>query len=210
MEPAENPFSTRRIRPGAIPYRFFRGQGSVESVYEKWMSIGPKAQIRGDHGSGKSTLLAVFESRFAADGFTVRTHIMADPRRDARTLLADDGWNSKTVVVVDGFERLSWWERTRLAFKRWFTGARLLITTHVDQGWPEVCRLEPDESDVVELARLLQSDHAVLVTDDDARRCFRKHQGNVREALFEMFDIYQLRQRAGSQPNRDTKSKSEP
>jgi hypothetical protein len=202
MVPIDNPFSSRYIRPGAIAYRFRESTESAFELYERWKRLGAVAQIRGDHGSGKSTLLESLRPLFQADGFDLHQHVLAEPARDGRTLLAETGWTSKSVVMVDGYERLSHGRRWRLAFKRWRTGARLLITTHVDLGFAEVCALTPTVDEVVELAKHLQREHPVHVTDDDARAAFAHQKGNVREALFELFDVYQSRsQKAQGPPN---------
>ncbi len=195
MDPADNPFSSRFIRPGAIPYRFRNSDSSLPALYARWKECGSVAQIQGDHGSGKSTLLASLAPHFEADRFQLRTHVMAEVPRDVRTLLADHGWTPQTVVIVDGYERLSWWSRWQLWFKRLRTGARLLITTHMDLGFPNVCTLRPTDDDVVELVQHLQRNRQTLVADDDARKAFARHQGNVREALFELFDVYERRVR---------------
>jgi hypothetical protein len=193
MDPADNPFSSRFIRPGAIPYRFRENDSSLAALYERWKQCSHVAQIRGDHGSGKSTLLASLARHFETDGFQLRTHVMAEVPRDVRTLLADQGWTPRTVVVVDGYERLSWWSRCQLRFKRWAAGAKILLTTHVDLGFPNVCTLRPTADDVIDLVRYLQRDRQFLVTDDDARAAFTRHPSNVREALFELFDVYERR-----------------
>ncbi len=52
-----NPFATRHVRPGAIPYRFAPGS-AAEGVVERLAAADWQGQIIGPHGSGKSTLLA--------------------------------------------------------------------------------------------------------------------------------------------------------
>ncbi len=51
-----NPFSTRRIRAGAIDFLFEEGQ-STQDLISKFSRSGFIGQIVGPHGSGKSTLL---------------------------------------------------------------------------------------------------------------------------------------------------------
>ena len=52
-----NPFATRHVRPGAIPYCFPAGVDARQLV-ERLAAAGWRGQIVGPHGSGKSTLLA--------------------------------------------------------------------------------------------------------------------------------------------------------
>ncbi len=54
---AENPFSTRHVRPGALSFLFARGD-STAALVEQLQRNGWRGQITGPHGAGKSTLLA--------------------------------------------------------------------------------------------------------------------------------------------------------
>src|SRR5262249_23632578 len=52
-----NPFATRRVRPGAIPFLFPTGE-SVGQLLDRLRAAGWWGQVVGPHGSGKSTLVA--------------------------------------------------------------------------------------------------------------------------------------------------------
>ena len=54
---SSNPFSTRRVRPGAIAYCFPEGV-DVETLLARLHENGWRGEIVGPHGSGKSALLA--------------------------------------------------------------------------------------------------------------------------------------------------------
>jgi hypothetical protein len=54
----DNPFSTRRLRPGAGPFHFGPGQ-SAERLLRRLEVLGWRAEIVGPHGSGKSALVEV-------------------------------------------------------------------------------------------------------------------------------------------------------
>ena len=54
---SDNPFSTRRISPGAIPYVLPPGENAYALV-DRLRQAGWWGEIVGPHGSGKSTLLA--------------------------------------------------------------------------------------------------------------------------------------------------------
>ncbi len=64
---ADNPFSTCRTRPGAIPYVFPPGQ-SAAALIERMRESGWRGQIVGPHGSGKSALLATLAPAIEASG----------------------------------------------------------------------------------------------------------------------------------------------
>src|SRR5581483_12050635 len=55
--PRVNPFSTRFIQPGAIPFHFPTPDG-LAAIVRRLEGAGGRGQIIGPHGSGKSTLLA--------------------------------------------------------------------------------------------------------------------------------------------------------
>src|SRR5262245_49587973 len=67
---SSNPFSTRFIRPGAIPFIFSAGE-SAESLVDHLRVNNWRGQIIGPHGSGKSTLLAALLPALQAAGRTV-------------------------------------------------------------------------------------------------------------------------------------------
>ena len=93
--PRSNPFSTRFVRPGAVPYLFAPGQ-SADGLVRRLAGFGWRGQIIGPHGSGKSTLLAA----------------LAEP-------LARAGRRSWTVCLHDGaIVKIRWCVRARVFLAR--------------------------------------------------------------------------------------------
>jgi energy-coupling factor transporter ATP-binding protein EcfA2 len=201
---AVNAFSTRRIRPGQLAYRFADGL-PLETLVLRLETHGYWGEIVGPHGSGKSTLLEhllpLCEDRGkVVDRFQFRT--------DQRQLSVSDerrrSWNASTLVVVDGYEQLSWWNRWRL--KRWCrqAGAGLLVTAHRTMGLPRLHKtstsLELLRTLVSELVR--ESPEAWRPSDTEVSEAYRAHGGNLREALLQLYDDYQRRQQAADDSSR--------
>ncbi len=57
LDASDNPFCTRWVRPGAIPFLFPPGE-NAEELADRLRQAGWWGEITGPHGSGKSALLA--------------------------------------------------------------------------------------------------------------------------------------------------------
>jgi hypothetical protein len=106
------------------------------------------------------------------------------------------GWQSTTQIVVDGYEQLSWLQRTRLKRRCRRRCAGLLVTAHRDMGLPPLWQTETS----VELARrvvarLLRERDAGWLSDHQVEHLLATHQGNLREVLFALYDLYERHQR---------------
>ncbi|HVW38283.1 MAG TPA: hypothetical protein VHB99_13300 [Pirellulales bacterium] len=187
-----NPFSTRFVRPGALPY-FFRNGECADQLAAKFAAQGWRGQIIGPHGSGKSTLLAALAPAIDRSGRKTIHFALHDGERrlpigkeQSRMLSAGD------VLVIDGFEQLSAWNRwqiRRLCRRR---GCGLLVTAHADAGLPDLFRTETDRALARRLVeRLAPGDESIAAGDID--RAFSARGGDLRETLFELYDLYEQR-----------------
>ncbi len=192
---ASNPFSTRFIRPGAIAFLFAEGE-SAASMVERLRQNGWWGQIVGPHGSGKSTLLATLKPELEAAGQHVVTITLHQgesrlPPIDRRSL------GATTQLVIDGYEQLSWWSRSRVRWLCWWSGAGLLVTAHTDLGLPMIYRMKPSER----LARAVVTkllDGEAAISASELKAAYEASGGNVRETLFKLYDVYQAHeQRVG-------------
>src|SRR5258707_1037455 len=77
---ASNPFSTRFVRPGAIPYQFPE-RVTADSLVEQLRSQNCRGAIIGPHGTGKSTLLATLIPAIENAGCKVRSIALHDGQR---------------------------------------------------------------------------------------------------------------------------------
>ena len=99
------------------------------------------------------------------------------------------------MVIVDGYEQLGWWSRWRLRRCCRHASAGLLVTSHHEISLPVIYRTEPSLAIVEQLTRQLLVSGLPLITPDDVARAFDHCQGDVRETLFALYDLYELRRR---------------
>jgi len=191
----ENPFAAGRVRPGSVPFRFAEGQSAAELV-RRLAESGWWGQIIGPHGSGKSTLLATLIPLIRQLGRAVVLFELHDGRRDLPV-----GWKTKEsaatskVVVVDGYEQVGRLSRWRV--RRWCRrhGCGLLITAHAPVGLPDLFRTTATLDLARELVRALQDRRRLHVADEDVVQSFARHGDNLREMLFDLYDLYEQRRR---------------
>lgn len=190
-----NPFSTRHIRPGAIPYLFASKQGRTE-LKEKLQANGWRGEIVGPHGCGKSTLLATLLPELERAGRIVFHITVREGERRLPVSKADwQAWTSNTQVVIDGYEQLGWWQRRWLDGVCRRSGAGLLVTAHESVGLPHLIRVVLSlETMQAVVARLLPAG-CPCISPEDVARVYREKGGNARETLFGLYDLYELRRR---------------
>jgi len=190
---AGNPFSSRRVRPGAIPYLFAGGESAAELI-GRLEASGWWGQIVGPHGSGKSALLATLAPAIEATGrSTLRIELRDGCRRlplDVRRAVADEGCQ---VVIVDGYEQLG--RLARFGLKRLCrrAGLGLLVTAHADVGLPLLCRTTADLATAGQIVARLQQGTPSPVDTGDVAAAFARRGGNLREVLFDLYDLYEAR-----------------
>ncbi|MFM7249787.1 MAG: hypothetical protein ACKO5R_07815 [Planctomycetaceae bacterium] len=201
-----NPFTARRIAPGAIPYRFDQ-TGQREALVEACLRL-PAAAIVGPHGTGKTTLLCtlrwVLERRAGpvalltlGDGATrgAAPPLPAGlglPRALVTQAAARPAW-----LVVDGFEQWGLWRRVRVVLGCRRAGVRLLVTAHGACGVPIVHRTAVTPRTVAAIHDGLVQDRPTHVAVGDLALALERQGGNLREALF---DCYDLHERGRSEP----------
>ena len=190
-----NPFSTRSIRTGRIPPLDDAGYPlRLAEVLADLTRRGGSAAIVGPHGSGKTTLL-----RHLGDAMEGRG------QRVARVLHGEQGVVTLLravvrggVVCVDSWERL---RRPAAVLVRWLArirGTRLVVTAHRPGPLPTLwaCRTSPALLAAIvdrlpEHGGLLPSERTVQIED-----AFRRSKGDIREALFALYDRFE--ERAGA------------
>jgi hypothetical protein len=188
-----NPFSARQIRPGALAYRFPE-EVTPATLLAQLRQQAWRGQIVGPHGSGKSTLLATLVPALDAAGIPTEMVTLHDGQRrlppelqQAHRLVAG------TVVIVDGYEQLSFWSRLRLDRHCRRCRLGLLVTTHRNAGLPELFRTVTDAHLARTLVEQLLGDERVRITQEEISERFVHHQGNLREVLFDLYDLYEQR-----------------
>jgi hypothetical protein len=200
---SNNPFATRCIRPGAIPFEFLAPM-TIARLVARFRSYGWRAQIVGPHGSGKSTLLAWLQPDLEAAGRDVCAFTLHNGQRHLPVTTGQrSSWDACTIVVVDGHEQLSWLAQWRLRW--WCHQCRcgLLITRHrpcgfMSGGWLPVLWQTTTSPEL--LGRLVDQLMTSWSADsqptaEQVQHAFDQHHGNLREALLQLYDVYASRQK---------------
>lgn len=188
-----NPFSSRFVRPGAIPYTFGGGT-TADDLVDRLADDDWRAQIVGSHGSGKSTLLAALLPAIRARG---RTPTLFELHDGQRRLPADwktvAGLDSNGVLVIDGYEQLGL--PARWAVRRYCrkTGCGLLVTTHKRLRLPLLYHTAPTLDFVQTLVDRLLEGRRSTIKPEDVAAIYDARNGNVRNVLFDLYDLYEER-----------------
>lgn len=192
---ASNPFRSANIRPGANDF-WFPDPASWQQIQDQ-IRQHRSCQIIGPHGTGKSTLFHQLADRCESWGWQVWRHVI-DPRQPTleglttEAVQASAEFRVERLRGVDGYEQLTGSQRRALRKYCHTRGERLLITSHGPEGFHTLYKTFVD----VPVARrvivtILQRD-GVDWQLDEARleSLLARHGGNLREVLFELFDIF--------------------
>ena len=196
----ENPFCTRRIRPGAVPYRFPCGIDG-EKLLDRLRCSRWRGEIVGPHGSGKSTLLACIIAALEQAG---RKSVLFELHDGQRSL--PRGWPRQTklavrslpaIVVVNGYEQLSL--LSRLFLKGYCRVRRLglLVASHASAGMPEIFRISPSLEMTLQIVQQLMQNQRIAIPAKVVADSFARHDANVREVLFDLYDFFEQQRRGG-------------
>lgn len=184
-----NPFATCWTRPGALPWF-----GDVDAVVGRLRSADWRGQIVGPHGSGKSTLLRSLLEPLRAAG---QRPVLVDALQGTQ---ANDG-----LLLVEAFERLPRREQSKriAAWRR--EGVPFVVTTHRvlrsrPATLPVVEHTAPSEAVLGRLFAELTRRRATPVTLEDAFSRFASRAGDVRETLFDLYNLHEERSRRGRTP----------
>jgi hypothetical protein len=204
----DNPFASRYVRPGAMPYRFAPGPGAPQLI-ERLRASGWHGQIVGPHGSGKSSLVTTLIPWLEQAGRVPVLYVLHDGQRCLPSEPVSEHaargaarpaterapretiWTSATQVIVDGYEQLGRLGRWRLhrAVRRAHCG--LLATVHAGSSLPELLQLKPEPDTVWKLVESLLAAEAGLFTRDAITDSFARHHGNVREIFCDLYNQYE-------------------
>lgn len=192
-----NPFATRYTRPGMLAPRTVDGGGLDLGALIARMRTEPALAIVGPHGSGKTTLLAALANAVERAGrgvARVRVRGMADALHALKTIAR---LPSESMVCIDGWESLRWaMGPLVIRFARW-RRVGLVVTSHVDRGIPVLARCATSPHLLAAIVAALP-DHGGLIDGTDIDEAFWKHEGNVREALYDLYDRFERRIRCVS------------
>ena len=191
-----NPFATRHTRPGRLVPRDAAGVPlDLEAVAARALTLGVAA-IEGPHGSGKTNLLAALAKHLGADGRPVEAIRVRSARDGLRALGCIRRSGPGATVCVDGWEALG---RTWAALVRWSASRRgvgLIVTCHRALGLPTLVRCTTSPALLARLVADLPA-HEGLIGGSDIAAAFAARRGDVREALYDLYDRFERRARRG-------------
>ncbi len=191
-----NPFCASRLRPGTIDYVFERGK-SLEQLVDALEANAWHGQITGGHGTGKSTLLAALTPAMEGRGRLVKSITLVAgqrhlPREFISSLRLSAGLG---VAVVDGVEQLHFWNRLLLNRFCQTQGVGLVVASHRSADLPSLHETAVDETRAWSVVQRLQNGFPPRIQSGDLVQRLAQHQGNLREALFDLYDLYEDRSR---------------
>jgi hypothetical protein len=178
-----NPFSTNRV----LAQRYRLSDCEWDDLMLRLREAGFRGAIVGPHGSGKTTLLEDLVARLRADGFAIC--FLRFSTEDRHVWRRVSGWDSaainhRVLVVVDGAEQLGTFVWLWLRWKS-RNAAGLVITTHNPGRLRTLFRCTTRPSIIQDLASAL----GWPLSRQEAEALFVRHQGNVREALRDLYDL---------------------
>lgn len=191
--PHVNPFATSRVRPGAIDFLFPPEVDAAQLVRQlatwKW-----RAQIVGPHGTGKSTLLAALRQELQGIGKPFIHVALHDGQRQLPAELRHP--SPDVLTIIDGFEQLGAWWRWWLLHGPVWRKRGLLITTHASMGLPTLWRTEVTPQLAQRVLERLAPAGDATISAADVEQQLARHGGDLRAALFGLYDLYELRKRS--------------
>lgn len=174
-----NPFSSRFVRPGALP--FLAPRSRLEALVEM-VAAGGRWAIVGPHGTGKTTLVHHLRSR-----------LELDRSRPSRLVSLHDGGQRRRregtqgVLFIDGYEQLS-----RLGRWRWAAMRDLVVTAHAPpRGFSVLTQTAVDDALAMAIVARLVARAPAPVAPRDAVKALRNAEGNMRDALIALYRVHE-------------------
>ena len=190
-----NPVSTKMVRPGRLEYHFSPGV-TAESLVDDLAASRWWGEVVGPHGSGKSTLLHSLIPRIECRDRHVQRVTLHRGQRRLRLHRKDVArWNSRTQVVVDGYEQLWTPSRVWLNYTCRRRGVGLLISVHRSAGLPLLWRTKTSPELVRRVVAELLGERAAMIEPGDIKAAWERHGPNLREVLFDLYDDYEIRRK---------------
>ncbi|MFM9058738.1 MAG: hypothetical protein ACKOSQ_06420 [Planctomycetaceae bacterium] len=191
-----NPFATRHTRPGRLVPRDAGGAPLDLAALLARASDLRAAAIEGPHGAGKTNLLVTLAGLFAQAGRHAGTLRPRSWRDGPAALRAVHRAAPGATLCIDSWEALGrpWAVIVRWAARRRRVG--LLVTSHAATGLPVLVRCETSASLLSRLVAELP-EHLGLIGPADVERAFGARRGDIREALYDLYDRFERRVRGG-------------
>lgn len=183
----ENPFATTHV----LKVRYRLRDESWAGLLDRLERMRFRAAIVGPEGRGKTTLLEDLQPMLEARGYKIiwlrLTRDEPLPSRSELNQLAATA-GPDHILLIDGAEQLGWWTWRWLRRRTRHAGG-LLVTSHRPGLLPTLISCSTDEDLLADIVATLLHTPADQLRSE-ASALFRKHRGNLREALREMYDVW--------------------
>jgi hypothetical protein len=192
MRARDNPFRTEQV----LRVRYRLASDTWDGLLDRFEAFGRRAAIVGPQGSGKTTLLEDLAPRLRARGFGVK-----ELRLDTETPRFEPGaldrffasLGPRDVILFDGAEQLGWLAWSRFE-RRARAAAGLILTVHRPGRLPTLLETSTSPELLDDLVEEILGERA----PERTWGLFEKHDGNLREALRELYDRFaEVTERAG-------------
>lgn len=196
MRESTNPFATRCFQPGALDYEFF-GKQQWSTFANLCRNQRGCSLIVGPHGSGKSTLLLTLAQELLTLDPDIRIESLFlhnDGNSTDQFLRSYSNWRKSDIVLLDGFEQLSIIRRMQVITSARWNSLPVIATSHRSfLGCPVLWRTSVDATtERWVISKLLEGRPSGVLSQalssEDWRVSRERHQQNLRESLFDMYD----------------------
>jgi hypothetical protein len=168
--------------------RFRLDEDGWRALLERFCAQGWRGVLVGAHGSGKTTLCEAITRRLAANGWQVRTLVLRErePVTWAQLHAVSADIAGRTLLSIDGLDRVPWWW-----WWRWQPALRrvggVLATSHVPGRLPLLHRHHTTPALLHELVcDLLGGDRPGL--HERCSSLHRQQHGDLRACLRVLYD----------------------
>jgi hypothetical protein len=173
-----------------LQVRYRLGGETWEELLARCERLRYRGAVIGPHGAGKTTLLEDLEPHLRARGFSTHVLRLSEEHRTFAPGILErlfEGFTGTDVVLLDGAEQI---DPLRWRWFRWRArkAAGLLITTHRPGRLPTLWECRTSAGLLTSIAAELLAVEPEAVSAQ-AHALFAKHQGNLRQALREWYDL---------------------
>lgn len=177
-----NPFATDSV----LQIRYMPQTCTWDELLARLESMHYRAAIVGADGTGKTTLIEDIAHRLTEQGLSCRsifvTMDIPVPPGKINEILDGEGFNVLLIDSADHLKRFVWHLIKRKINRK---NAGLVITSHKPHMLPTLieCSTTPKLLKEIVAGLSPQTDDKLL------ENLYRKHKGNIRDALRELYDI---------------------
>ena len=174
-----------------------------KTLDQRLANAGHRGQIIGPHGSGKSTLIESFAEYLELTGFTViKETLHNSQRRISQSLTgtfsvlpdrSPDTPPKNTLLILDGFEQLSFLNKIRVIRLCRRKNLGILITAHSPQAFagPVLYRTKTSADTLQKIVSYLIGESRFVPGESLLSDLRQKHKKNIRAILDGLYDWWE-------------------